>query len=202
MMSEDETELPNQHPATISNRLNSDADAKGSVDGCIGRAGPSIPELTPEIKAEIFSQPPAREHPSQVKVENTVRRQITQSQIWQGPFPPPEALERYERILPGAFNRILTMAENMESAQIKQSSDALSARGDDTQRGHWFGFLVGIAAFVGAIIVGLENHDWLAAAFLTVPVMGLAKSFVDSSRSEGKEPKEQTEPVKQGPPSK
>jgi uncharacterized membrane protein len=43
-----------------------------------------------------------------------------QVQLWQGQFPPPDALERYEKLLPGAFNRMMVMAE---TAQTNQAAD-------------------------------------------------------------------------------
>ena len=32
-------------------------------------------------------------------------------QLWQGQYPPPEAIEHYEKVLPGSFDRMIAMAE-------------------------------------------------------------------------------------------
>ena len=37
----------------------------------------------------------------------------TEVQVWQGQFPPPDAVEKYEAVLPGAFDRIVAMAERL-----------------------------------------------------------------------------------------
>ena len=108
--------------------------------------------------------------------------QAIQQQLWQGPYPPPEAVERYDKVHPGAFARILTMAENMQAAQIDQSKIALGNAHSDIRRGHWLGFSVGALALIGAVVIGLWGNAWLAAAFLAVPVMGLAKALVESTR--------------------
>ena len=55
-------------------------------------------------------------------------------ELWQGPYPPPEAVERYEKISPGTFNRLITMAENLQNAQIEQSADALRKTHNDIRR--------------------------------------------------------------------
>ncbi|HUC12454.1 MAG TPA: DUF2335 domain-containing protein, partial [Stellaceae bacterium] len=33
--------------------------------------------------------------------------------LWQAPYPPPEAIERYEKVLPGSFDRMIKMAEGL-----------------------------------------------------------------------------------------
>jgi uncharacterized membrane protein len=104
-------------------------------------------------------------------------------QTWQGPYPPPEAIERYEKILPGTFDRILSMAERMEAAQIAQSADALRNQADDVRRAHYLGAGLGVLAIVGAIVMGFAGQPWLATAFLAVPVMGLARAFVENWRA-------------------
>ena len=103
-------------------------------------------------------------------------------QTWQGPYPPPDAIERYEKILPGTFHRILSMAERMEAAQIEQSANAIRHQANDTRRAHYLGASLGGGAIVGSIIMGFAGQPWLAAAFLAVPVMGLAKAFVEGWR--------------------
>jgi hypothetical protein len=42
-------------------------------------------------------------------------------QVWQGQFPPPDAIERYEKVLPGCFDRLLKMAENQITIQAKET---------------------------------------------------------------------------------
>ena len=79
---------------------------------------PTIGIMTPQIMVPV----------------QTVQAQQT-LQVWQGPYPPPEAIERYEKILPGTFNRILTMAENLQQAQIDQSRNAIHFARQDTRRG-------------------------------------------------------------------
>jgi uncharacterized membrane protein len=104
-------------------------------------------------------------------------------QSWQGQFPPPEAIERYDKVHPGAFDRILTMAEKIESAQIEQSAQALRYQHQDTSRAQWLGFSLAAIAVICAAVLGAIGQPWLAGVFLAVPVMGAVKSLVDSGRS-------------------
>ena len=51
--------------------------------------------------------------PSEESNSGNLRRHISTSvETFQGPIPPPNVLEAYERLVPGAAERILKMAEN------------------------------------------------------------------------------------------
>src|SRR4051794_39392607 len=76
---------------------------------------------------------------------------LIQQAHWQGPYPPPEAVERYEKVCPGAFDRMIGMAERLQKAQIDQSSEALKNQKDDRCRGHYLGFTTTVLAMGGAI---------------------------------------------------
>jgi hypothetical protein len=43
---------------------------------------------------------------------------LQQIQVWNAPFPPPKAVSEYEQMLPGSWDRFLTMAEESQAAQI------------------------------------------------------------------------------------
>ena len=68
--------------------------------------------------------------------------------IHSGTLPSPEAVERYELVMPGAFDRILTIAEKEQDSKIGLDRDALdsfihSKRTISTSvlRGQLFGFV-------------------------------------------------------------
>ncbi len=110
--------------------------------------------------------------------------------VWQGQFPPPEALERYEAILPGSFERILAMAERLQEAGITEAWGAQYNLRTDVKRGHWLGFGTTMVAILGAVvcvIIGTIGHGegpfWVAGLLVSVPVMAVAKALVESARS-------------------
>jgi uncharacterized membrane protein len=108
--------------------------------------------------------------------------QIIQS--WKGPYPPPEAIERYERLLPGAFDRMIKMAEQLQAAQIEDSRLALTFTQQDARRGHWLGFTIALLAVVGAVATAALGFPWLSALFLGVPLLAVAQALILSTRRE------------------
>jgi uncharacterized membrane protein len=105
-----------------------------------------------------------------------VGQQITH---WQGPYPPPEAAERFEALLPGSFGRIIAMAEQSQAAQIAAVSRAQDYLQRDTSRGQWLGSVVSIIAMAGGAVCAVAGQPWVAGLFLGVPVLAVAKALID-----------------------
>ena len=108
--------------------------------------------------------------------------QYQQVQSWQGPFPPPDAIRSYEETLPGAFDRILKMAEEAQRAQRHSVFSAQELAAADTRRGQCLGAAITALAMVGAAVCAWIGQPWVAGGFLSVPVMAVAKALVDSRK--------------------
>jgi uncharacterized membrane protein len=134
------------------------------------------PTLVIPIPAAALTYPPAPGTAIAVQAQQT---------IWQGPYPPPEAIERYETVLPGSFDRILKMVEKLQDAQIEQNKNALLFTRNDTRRAHWLGFSLGAIACGGAVACLVFGYPWVAAAFLSVPVLGVANALIESVKTPG-----------------
>jgi uncharacterized membrane protein len=108
---------------------------------------------------------------------------LQEGQHWTGAYPPPEAVERYERVLQGSFNRMVTMAEQLQAQQISQAYFVLRNTQRDNRRGHWLGFLTTILAMVCALGCLFLDYPWVALAFVSIPVMAVAKALVESAKA-------------------
>jgi uncharacterized membrane protein len=109
--------------------------------------------------------------------------QQQQVQLWQGQYPPPEAIEKYEKVLPGAFDRMIRMAEASQTAQVQVAQKSVDHMARDTARGHWLGFATTLAAMFGAIAAVALHQPWVAGGFLGVPVMAVARALVESAKT-------------------
>ena len=63
-----------------------------------------------------------------LQTQTDKREQIIVSSQFSGPVPPPDALAKYDDIVPGAAERILQMAENEAAARIRLEENELMAR--------------------------------------------------------------------------
>ncbi len=98
-----------------------------------------------------------------------------------GPLPPPSVLQGYNQVLPGAADRILSMAERQ--MQHRQSLE-LKVIGSDVWRA-WAGLLVGgllalVLTLSGAFVI-YHGHDWAGTTAITSTLVALAGVFVYGS---------------------
>lgn len=107
--------------------------------------------------------------------------QMQQVQVWQGQFPPPEAMERYVALQPDAFDRIIRMAERAQDATIDTSRRAMDLQSRDIRRGQWLGTLVTLSAVGGAIFAASIGATAVAIALVGIPVMSVGKALIDSA---------------------
>jgi len=106
----------------------------------------------------------------------------------QGPLPPARTLAGYEKVLPGAAERVFVMAEEEQThrhaMQIKQQDRELAAHDklvdgylkQDTM-GKIFGFVIALCVLGLACLMAVLGHESMALAMVTIDVVGLAAVF-------------------------
>ena len=115
---------------------------------------------------------------------NSINKQLAQvSQSYSGPIPPPQILEEFERIIPGAAERILHMAEENGKHQREMERSALNMVADTTRRGQRYGLLIGLTAFITCIIALWLGSEETAMTIGGVTIVGLVAVFVTSRSS-------------------
>jgi uncharacterized membrane protein len=107
---------------------------------------------------------------------------VQQLQLWQGQFPPPDAVEHYEQLLPGVFDRIVRMAEEQSAASISGTTEARKLLQSDTARGQWLGWSLAVLAIASAVLLGMTNHPAVATVLVAVPVMSVAVALINGVR--------------------
>lgn len=115
-----------------------------------------------------------------------VKQQTLITQNWSGPLPPPEALARFDEIIPNGAERILRMTEQEQAHRLASESAALDANiqaSRETQaqakRGQTAGAFVSILAILSAIVSAwLGAHPTVSIALVSVPILGMVKALV------------------------
>jgi uncharacterized membrane protein len=93
-----------------------------------------------------------------------------------------KAIEHYQKVLPGSFDRMISMAERLQAAQIAEAKQAHNYAQADARRGQWLGFTATALAIAAALVALAFGNPWVSAAFVSVPVMGVAKALIDSTK--------------------
>ncbi len=103
-----------------------------------------------------------------------------------GPIPHPDIIEKYERILPGAADRIISMAENQATHRQDMERKMIESEARDGLLGVVFAFLLGIGCLIACVVVVClvpKSAGAISSAFLGVTGIGsITTSFIKSTR--------------------
>lgn len=106
---------------------------------------------------------------------------------FQGPLPPPEVMERYEQIVPGAGSRIINQFEQQGTHRREMESYALR---ESTSRAHWglvAGFVVAMTTIIGGVVIIVTGHSAEGLAALVLGLVSLVGVFVYGRYSQSRE---------------
>ena len=113
--------------------------------------------------------------------------QAQYAEITSGPLPDAQQLEHYDHIVPGASDRIITMAETQAAQRQKLEYIVVSANARDSLLGVICGFAICLVAIIAGAIVIMNGHDWAGTVIGGSGIVGLASVFVYGTRSGRKE---------------
>ncbi len=97
---------------------------------------------------------------------------------WSGPLPSPEDFERYEKVLPGSMDRVLTVMEKQTDHRMETEKKELEARLRQTTRGQIIGASVVTLFGVFSFVLGMYSHDSVATGLGVATAVSLAVIFV------------------------
>lgn len=105
-----------------------------------------------------------------------VRR--TQAFAWTGPLPPPDILKEYDHLVPGAAERILTMAERQSEHRRSIEKVVINSGARNQNLGVVFGFIIALVVLVLAGYALYEGRSQTGTAIVVVTILSLAGVFV------------------------
>jgi uncharacterized membrane protein len=100
----------------------------------------------------------------------------------QGPLPPPDLLKQYDEVVPGAAERIISMAENQ--AQHRQELEASVIRTDNLKSilGMVFGFVIALVGFGGGLYAAFAGQPFWGGAVSIGTLTSVVIAFIYGTR--------------------
>jgi uncharacterized membrane protein len=103
-----------------------------------------------------------------------------------GILPPPEMLREYEKIIPNAGERLLSLVEEEQKhrhSYEKHIVDSAVQDAKDGRRAHFRGDIIAVVIFVicttlGMTLLLLDRNPLIAGALLGAPLIGAIASFL------------------------
>lgn len=105
------------------------------------------------------------------------------SRQFSGPLPPPEMLDQYNQVEPGAANRILRMAEKEQSHRHDRESEAVAGEIAKDRRGQNYALLVSMTIILGSIGLIAIGEQIYGTVLAGGTLIGLAGTFIAGRRS-------------------
>jgi uncharacterized membrane protein len=134
------------------------------------------------------------EHPEQqFKIATPFQQQTTQ--VFHGPTPPPDVMERYEALVPGIAKRLFDLAEDESTHRRALETSANEANIAAQQRqlaiaekqadgvfrsdalGQGAGLIVALSCIAGAVYLAVNNHEGVAVALAAIPTAAVIQAF-------------------------
>lgn len=111
---------------------------------------------------------------------------IEQHVEFSGPIPPPAILERYEKLIPGAAERILSMAEKQSNHRQAMEKRIIYSETFQAKAGMFFAFLIVIAALIIGGYLSLKNSPVSGLISLITAIGVIVTTFMLKRSAEKK----------------
>ena len=142
-------------------------DEQESPEGDGGQKEDRESRLPIELPAEVLKSLPEE-----------IREVVLKAASFSGPLPPSPMFREYEDVLPGAGDRILSMAERQAAHRQEWEKSALLSAQKDLARGQWLGFLISLAALIAATYLAMNGHVIIPLLLGGGGVSGLVANFI------------------------
>lgn len=110
-----------------------------------------------------------------------------QAAAYSGPLPPPEALARYNEILPGAADRIIAMAERQSQHREEIETAVINGNIQEQKRGTRYGFIIAMTVAIGSIYLLATGHAITGSITLFSDLGSLVGVFVYGKKQQREE---------------
>jgi uncharacterized membrane protein len=104
----------------------------------------------------------------------------TQLELRAGPLPDPAILREYDELVPGAADRIISMAEQQSEHRRRLEAMVVRAGIRRAYAGATFGLILGMTSIGGGIYLAATGHDLTGFGLVITAVAGLAGVFIHS----------------------
>jgi uncharacterized membrane protein len=108
----------------------------------------------------------------------TQRRETTVTMSYEGILPPPSMLRAYNDVVPGAADRIISMAERQSAHRQSLEKAVVDGNLASEQRGQTYGLIIGLVVAIGSFILVAYGHSVVGITALIVEIVALVTVFV------------------------
>ena len=131
-----------------------------------------------------------------------IREFALQIELYSGSIPHPSIVARWEKVVPGSADRILTLSEDHQGHRMEMERVMFAEFIGREKLGMWFYFIIALVMIIGGIAVILAGYSTAGLVALAAPVATIAGAFIFSYRRTGNESRGSRDPQSAKPLSK
>lgn len=124
------------------------------------------------------------------KIQNQNHSIVAQQSSFSGPIPPPQFLEKYNEIVPGAAEIIIKMAKNQAEHRQTLEKSVINSDIKNSKLGLVFGFIIGMTGIIAGVIIIAIGQIIAGSVISGVTLASLVGTFVYGSQGRRKEREE------------
>ncbi len=111
---------------------------------------------------------------------------VEKSEMFSGPVPHPEIIERYEKIYPGAAKMIFEEWDNQVKHRQGIEKSVIKTDNLKSLLGVFFGFIIAMTTILGGIYTVIQGKPFLGGALSFTGLAILVTAFITNKKSEEK----------------
>ena len=138
-------------------------------------------------ESELKKRLPDVQIPTEMQNRTERARLVSQTRqisISSGPFPPPEILAQYEKVVKNGAERIFIMAENQHAHRIKMEAKAVNEQLSQSRSGQIFALVVALTCISASVFLAYSGHDTVAGVIGGATILGLVATFITGKKSQ------------------
>lgn len=127
------------------------------------------------------------QHDSNQNNQQAKAQYLAEFHTHSGPLPSPAVLNQYDQIVPGAAERIISMAEEQMRHRHSLEKKAIESEIADSRLGLHYGLIIGLASVIGGAICIIFGHEIGGSIIGGAGLSGLVGVFVYGTNQRRKE---------------
>jgi uncharacterized membrane protein len=122
--------------------------------------------------------PPASIEGMPVPGQIDINEFLVEQWIGKSPLPPPDILQRYDEVLPGATERLLRMVEDESAHRRKLENRQMDSEVAEAHRGQWMAFFITVFTIAIGAYTALQGAQVTGTFIGAGGVIALAAVFI------------------------
>ncbi len=123
----------------------------------------------------------------QNKIQEQNHSIVSQQSSFSGPIPPPQFLQEYDKIVPGAAEIIVKMAKDQAEHRQTLEKSVINSDIKNSKMGLVFGFIIGMTGIIAGVIIIAVGQVIAGSVISGVTLASLVGTFVYGSQGRKKE---------------